>query len=320
MKRIITVAISLLITAVAFCEPLRIGVLNGPTCIPAAYLMENNVSANFETFADPQALLPKMIKNEIDIGFMPLNVAAKVYNSGNKAILCAAVTGLGNLKVITTDKNLHTFSSLKGKTVYTAGEGATPEYMLRYILDENQLTYAAGDKKADVTIDFSIPTAQLAAQLISGKIKYAVVPEPFATIALMKSDSVIAALDLQKEYQELTGSQNIYPLSVMVVRKDFAENNPEQLEAFLQDYKTSYEWTINNPTEASLLCEKHKLGLAAGIVEKAIPVSNYTYIPAKEAASICEELLNIFLKNEASSIGGKLPDSSFYYEPENKTE
>ena len=50
-------------------EKLRVGILNGPTCVPAAYLIDKNADYTFEQFADPQALLPKMIKKEIDIGF-----------------------------------------------------------------------------------------------------------------------------------------------------------------------------------------------------------------------------------------------------------
>ena len=300
---------------------IHVGVLNGPTCIPAAWLMENKktVSAGdnsaaltFEKFADPQALLPKLIKKEIDIGFMPVNVAAKVYNSGNKALLCSAVTGLGNLRLITKDKEIRRFIDLKGKTIYVAGQGATPEYMLRYLLEENKLTYSP---KGDVTLDYSIPTAQIAAQLLSDKIQYAVVPEPFATIAIMKSPEVTAALDLQKEYLELTGLKDIYPLSVMVVRADFAKENPELFEAFLTEYEKSVNWTVANPAEAGALSEKNGLGLAAGVVTKAIPVSNYTYIPAKNAMANIEELLSIFLKCEASSIGGKLPDNSLLQVP-----
>ena len=60
---------------------------------------------------------------------------------------------------------------------------------------------------------------------------------------------------------------------------------------------------------------KHTLGLAAGVVAKAVPVSNYTFIPAAQAVSGAEELLSIFLKNEPASIGGKLPEREFYYEP-----
>lgn len=297
----------------------RVGLLNGPTCIPAAYLIENKKTVSgaeltFEKFADPQALLPKMVKKEIDVGFMPLNVAAKVYNSGNKAIISCAVTGLGNICIITTDQKLHSFADLKGKSVYVAGQGATPEYMMRYLLKENGLSYSSDYTIPDVMLDFSIPTAQLASQLIAGKIKYAVVPEPFATIAKMKSPDVRAVLDFQEEYKALTGSQSIYPLSVMVVRKEFAENNPELLEKFLQAYKKALEWTLKNPGQAGQLSEKHSLGLTSAVVTRAIPNSNYTFIPAANSISISEELLEIFLQNDPASIGGKLPEREFYYE------
>ena len=313
-KRIFVFLAVNLISLSLFSQALRVGLLNGPTCIPCAYLLENCKTAGFETFADPQALLPKMVKKEIDVGFMPLNVAAKVYNSGNKAIICCAVTGYGNLKLITTDKSIIRFSDLKNKTVNVAGQGATPEYMLRYVLDENKLSYSTDGSAANVKLDFSIPTAQLAAQLISGKIQYAVVPEPFATIAKMKSSAVKTPLDLQKEFKELTGETEIYPLSVMVVRKDFAEKNPMLLLEFLNEYRNAFVWTVQNPKEAGKLSEKHSLGLTAGVVEKAIPESNYTYKSAGEAVSNCEMLLQIFLKNDPSSIGGKLPERDFYYE------
>ena len=233
--------------------------------------------------------------------------------SGTKTIICCAVVGLGNLSLITTDENIRRFSDLKGKKVYVAGQGATPEYMFRYLLKENNLT-ASGDN-ADVALDFSIPTAQLAAQLISGKIQYAVVPEPFATIAKSKSDKVRSALDFQKEYLEVTGkkAEELYPLSVMVVRADFAKENPALLEALLSEYEKAVTWTNANPAACGALSAKHNLGLAADVVEKAIPVSNYTYIPAVSAKKILEELLKIFLENEKTSIGGKLPEEGFYY-------
>ena len=293
-------------------QSIRVGLLNGPTCIPAAYIIENDKSITFQKFADPQALLPKLIKKEIDVGFMPLNVAAKVYNSGNKVLICSAVTGLGNLSLITTDPNLRRIADLKGKKLYVAGQGATPEYLLRYILEENKLTY--GDEKGkDLSLDFSIPTAQLASQLISGKIKYALVPEPFATIAKLKSDKVRVAVDLQKEYLEITGEQEIYPLSVMVVRADYAKENAEIFDSFLTEYEKAVSWTINNPKEAGILSEKNGLGLTAEVVENSIPLSNYTFLNADKSVNQIEAMLLLFLKCDTTSIGGKLPDKDFYY-------
>ena len=308
MKKIIfSLIVGLLLCAGLFAQKVKFGVLNGPTCIPSAYLLNEDV----QLFADPQALLPKMLKGEIDVGFLPANVAAKVYNSSNGKILCCGITGNGNLSLITTDTSVKQLADLKGKTVAVAGQGATPEYIFRYLLQKNGIK---ADVKNGVTLDFSIPTPQIAAQLISGKIKYAVVPEPFDTVAQMKSDKVLAAVDLQSEYEYFEGKGKIFPLTVLVVTKDFAEKNPEALKAFIAEYEKSFKKTLQNPKEAGDLCEKFGLGLAAPIIAKSVPKANYVFIPSEnpKAKEKIEELLNIFLTFDSASIGGKLPDENFY--------
>ena len=88
---------------------------------------------------------------------------------------------------------------------------------------------------------------------------------------------------------------------------------PELIQSFLSEYENAVNWTINNPAASGSLCEKFSLGLAADIVERAVPVSNYTYIPAASAKASLEKLLSLFLENDKTSIGGKLPDEAFYY-------
>ena len=308
MKKIIfSLIVGLLLCAGLFAQKVKFGVLNGPTCIPSAYLLNEDV----QLFADPQALLPKMLKGEIDVGFLPANVAAKVYNSSNGKILCCGITGNGNLSLITTDTSVKQLADLKGKTVAVAGQGATPEYIFRYLLQKNGIK---ADVKNGVTLDFSIPTPQIAAQLISGKIKYAVVPEPFDTVAQMKSDKVLAAVDLQSEYEYFEGKGKIFPLTVLVVTKDFAEKNPEALKAFIAEYEKSFKKTLQNPKEAGELCEKFGLGLAAPIIAKSVPKANYVFMTSDnpKVKEKVEELLKIFLAFDSTSIGGKLPDENFY--------
>lgn len=287
----------------------RVGILNGPSCIPCAYMMENaksyeDTNLSFETFATPQALLPKMIKNEIDIGFMPINVAAKVYNSTNKAIICAGVCGNGNLALITKNKNAQKIEDLAGATVSVAGQGAMPEYIFTYILSQYDLNQK-------IELDYTIPTGNIPAALISNKIEYAVVPEPFATIATTKDNSVVYAIDLQKEYSALSGN-NIYPFTCIVVRAKYAKENPDAVKNFLEKYEASVDWTIDNPGIAGQYCEKNNLGLAAPIVRKSIPKSNFVYVSAENSIKEIEDVLKVFLKNNSESIGGKLPDKDFY--------
>ncbi|MBR5401104.1 MAG: ABC transporter substrate-binding protein [Treponema sp.] len=318
MKKILfSLVAGLVLCAGVAAQEIHFGVLNGPSCIPAGYLLDDTSAVkgavvSYEKYADPQALLPKMLKGEVDIGFLPANVAAKVYNSTNGAIKVCAITGNGNISLITTDPNVKQLADLKGKTVAVAGQGATPEYMLRYLLEKSGIQ---ADTPKGISLDFSIPTAQIAAQLISGKIDYAVVPEPFATVAQTKSDKVFVAVDFQKEYEYLEGKGKVYPLTVMVVTTKFAEANPKALKAFLNAYEKSYKNTLKNPKKAGELSEKFELGLAAPIVTKSIPKANYVYIPTAggKAQEKIEELLNIFLAFEPSSIGGKLPDEGFYF-------
>lgn len=315
MKKVILAGVFVLLAGFVFgqneAEKIRVGVLNGPSAVPAAWIMKNSASAEVTKYADPQALLPKLIKKEVDVGFLPVNVAAKVYNSTNGTIICTGITGNGNLSVVSKSE-LNRFSDLKNKTVYVAGQGATPEYMFKYLLEQNGLVPGK-----DVTLEYSIPTAQLAANLISNKISVAVMPEPFTSIALTKSKEVKARLNLQTEYKAFSENNETFPLTVMVVRKAYAEENSEQLEEFLMEYKKALEWTVNNPKSSGELVEKMDLGLTAAVVTKAIPNSNYVYISSQNGKKNIESLLKIFLKYSPESIGGQLPAQDFYYEKKN---
>lgn len=300
-------------------EKVRVGILNGPSCIPAIKLLDQSSEEyNFEKYADPQALLPKLLKNEIDIGFMPLNVAAKVYNSTNKKIVCLAVSGNGNLSIISKNKKIKKLSELKGNKIFIAGHGATPEYIFKYILDKNRISYTEDSNSSSVILDYSIQTQNLVPSIITNKIEFALLPEPFATIAKLKDKKIKTVIDIQQEFEDVTVQDNVFPLTVIVASKDFItqindDSNTNKIQKFLKDYEESYKWVISNPTKAGKLFEKYDMGLSAGIVTASIPKANYTFVKGSEAKKSCEELLTIFLENDKSSIGGKLPEQDFYY-------
>lgn len=296
-------------------EKVHIGVLSGPSGIPMAKQMENDkigtTEASYEVFAGAALLLPKLIKGEIDIGFLPPNMAAKVYNTNNKAIVTAGIAGNGMLYLITKDKNLNSLSDLKGKTISIAGQGATPDYMIRYLLDKANIS--TDGEKDSVTLDFSIPNAEIAPALLSGKIQYALVPEPFATVATTKNADVIRAIDIQELYNKVQNTNSSYPMTVIVVNSTFAEEHADLVREFLKDYKKASEWTVKNPEEAGQLVDKNNIGLAGNIAAKAIPNSAYTFATAKDGRKALESILNVFLTFNEVSIGGKLPDEGFYF-------
>lgn len=294
-------------------EKISIGILNGPSAVPAAYLIENSSDYEFQIFSGADLEVPKLLKGEIDLGILPPNVAAKLYNKSNGNIVALSVIGQGNLSLLTTDPKYRNLKSLKGKTVYCAGRGATPEYIFRYILSK----YPEGRK---VNLDFSIPPSELAAALISGKAEYILVPEPFATVALMKGkDTGVRKVfdpstsdEIKKEFSDAN-----FPMTVLVCNKKSLETKNELISKYLEDYRAAVEWTCRNPGEAGELVEKHTLGLNAKIAAASIPDGRYCFISAQDSVPQIEKLLAMFLKENEESVGGKLPGKEFYF-PLNK--
>jgi len=295
---------------------LRVAALLGPSGIGMSYLFTNTPDVgqgtvvSFETAGSVDILLPKMLNREIDIGILPPNVAAKIYNVNSGSIIAGAIVGNGMLSLITRDASIKKLSDLAGKTISVAGQGSTPEYVIRTLLAKS------GIPADSVTLDFSVPTAEIAAALISNKIDYALVPEPFATVAVMNGSTgdkpVIRAI-LLRDVWNANGLGTDFPMTLCVVRKEYAEKYPATVRKFLEAYKTSIQWTNANPAEAGKLVEANNMGLKAPIASKAIPSCNFVFIPADEGKQSIEKLLSTFLAYAPESIGGKLPDGSFYF-------
>lgn len=272
-----------------------IAVLNGPSAIPCAYLMEEKPEYNYLSCASAQIALPKLIKGEADIGFLPPNLAAKVYTDNKGALLCLGICGNGNLFLITKNQDFTDLSQLEGKTIACAGQGATPEYVMNYILNKKGIK--------DVTLDFSTPNAQIAAMVLSGKFEYALAPEPFASVAKEK-DSAVKLVSISKEFSAVTGGSD-FPMTLLVVNKKYAENHKREISKFINQYEKAVKRTVKTPWEAAELSEKHELGLKAVVAQKAIPNCAFTWIPAKKSKAEIEMLLKLFNQ--------PLPDAGFYY-------
>lgn len=304
----------------ALVSEIRISVLNGPSGVGLAPLFETSpiidgAKISMEVSATPDVLLPKLIKGEIDIGILPPNAAAKVYNTSNSIILLA-VTGKGMLNLLTSDEKIKDIHSLVGKKVYVAGQGSTPDYMFRYLAKNAGLKIGeklTANNNDFVELDFSLPTAEMATALASGKISYAFLPEPFASIAQMNNPSLIRSFDIQDLYRSYSGVKTSYPMTVLVARKDFVQNNIHSIQKILKEVEAAIHYVNENPKEAGLLVEKYSLGLKAPIVTQSIPTSAFTFSQAMEAKEEIESLLSLFLELSPESIGGKLPDEGFYF-------
>lgn len=268
----------------------------------------SGLKISIEALPQADIMASKILAGEVQIGVLPVNIAAKIAASG-KRIQLAAVLGNGMLSLLTSDSSIRRIEDLKGKEVVCAGQGATPEFVFRRILKAKKL-----NTETDVTLNFSLAYPEIAASLIAGRIKTALLPEPFATMSRAGNKSLRNVADIQKEWQALSETNKTnYPMTALVVDADYAAANPAVTKAVMESIRASSEWTIAHPREAAALVEKYNLGLRADVIEKAIPVSAYVFIPAVQARPAVEGLLKVFLEVSPQSIGGKLPAESFYY-------
>jgi len=290
---------------------LRIGAIKGPSGIGMVHLFETppvlqgGDTVSIELVGSADAIAARLLSGELDAAVLPVNLAAKLYNSGIDYRL-AAIVGNGMVKLITTDPALTGLDDLMRRTIHVAGQASTPEFLLRAILAHRGLTGEAAP-----TLVFNLPIPEIAASVIAGRIDLAVVPEPFATMILAGNQSAREPFSLGSLWNEATGQAD-YPMTAFVVKASTARDRPASVQALKKAYQESIARMLADPQEAGLLAEKFELGLKAAITSKAIPRSNYVFMDARAARPMVEGLLKVFLDSAPVSVGGKLPDEGFY--------
>jgi NitT/TauT family transport system substrate-binding protein len=288
--------------------------LNGPTSMGMIKLFEDytnpgeNIEINYTNASAPDQLVGKLIQGELDFAAVPTNLASVIYNKTEGAYQLTNVNTLNVIYILTNGIEINSIKDLKGKTVHISGKGATPDYMMKYLLSENGL-----DSDEDVVLDFSLDHASLAQALSAGDVEIAVLPQPFVTTVRMNNPDVKVAVDLLDEWEAVAGDA-LFAMGGLVVRTEFAKEHPEIVEAFLGMYDESVAYVNKNPKAAAALVEKHGILPKAKIAELAIPLSNIVYMDAYENKDAINEYYQILYDFNKASVGGQLPDDSFYYQ------
>ena len=153
--------------------------------------------------------------------------------------------------------------------------------------------------------------------IATGKVDLAMLPEPNVTSARVQNSDLRIALDVTEEWGKATvlngDDESELVQGCIIVRKEFAENNPEALEAFLEEYKASVDYVNANVDEASTLCETYGIIPKAAVAKMAIPNCNITFVKGAEMKELAQSNLQILFDANPSSIGGAMPADDFYY-------
>lgn len=291
-------------------DKFRIAALKGPTAMGLVKLMDDNETNDygyeFNIYAAPDEITPLVAKGDIDIACVPANLCSVLYNKTEGKVQACAVNTLGVLYICENGETVKSVADLKGKTIYSAGKGSTPEYALNFILKSNNV-----DPENDVTIEWKSEHAECLQAMLTGENCVAMLPQPFVTTAQTKNENVKVVLDLNKEWDNLN-LDSVMITGGAIVRKDFAEQYPEAVNEFLKRYFESVDYVNANVDEGAKLVGKYDI-VPEAVAQKALPSCNIVCITGDELKTKLSGYLKVLSDTDPAAVGGTLPGDDFYY-------
>lgn len=288
----------------------RVGSLKGPTTIGIVNLMdkaskgEASGKYEFTMSAAPDEITAKFVSGDLDIALVPANLASVLYNKTEGKVTAIDINTLGVLYCVTGDSSIKSVKDLAGKKVITTGQGATPEYSLRYLLDQNGIS--------DCEIEFKSESTEVAAVLAEDPAKIAVLPQPFVTVACAQNEAISVAFSLEDEWQTATNGLGMVT-GVTIVRNDFLKDHKAAVETFLKEHAESVNAANTDLDKtAALVVEKEIIGKEP-LAKKAIPACNVVCITGDSVKKNLEAYLTVLFNSDPKSVGGKLPGEEFYF-------
>lgn len=289
----------------------RVGSLKGPTTMGLVNLMNDTDEGTaaqayeFTMASQPDEMVASIAGGDLDIALIPANLASVLYSKTNGEISVIDINTLGVLYCVTGDSSVASIRDFAGKTVLTTGQGATPEYAIEYLLDQNDIT--------DCTLEFHSEATEIAALLKEDPSKVAVLPQPFATAACLQNDQLKTVFSLTDAWDAVADGKSRLLTGVTVVRNEFLNEHKDAVDTFLQDHAASVAAINENPEEGGELVAKYGILEKAAVATKAIPSCNIVCITGEEMKTALSGYLNVLAEQNPKSVGGKVPGNDFYY-------
>lgn len=260
---------------------------------------------NYEIVPGANEITAKLSQKTADIAIIPTNIASKLYSNGIDIRLISANV-FGVLYLVGTEEAT-SLSQLKGQKIQCIGQGGTPEFMLRFILESNGI-----DPDEDVTIEFRADGSEIIPLLKTGKEKFAVLGEPAATMS-GKNAGTTVLFDLQSEWEKLTGFEG-YPQASVVVSADALDKHSNFLKAFVNAMKDNAEWIKTNSHDVNLTLQERGSAVSFSS-DQAIANCNIAYVKASEAKENIKAYLETMQAYDDAFVGA-IPDDAFYVDIE----
>lgn len=269
--------------------------LKGPTAMGAVY---TKAAQTMTVAAAPEEVLGQVTSGEADVAMVPVNMAALLNRKLEGEVRLLAVTTVGNLYLVGAEP-LATMDDLEGKTIISAGQGATPMMLLDALTAD-----------LDVTVDYLPTHSDVVAAASEARGDYYLLPEPFVSVYLAKVEGGTVAYDLAAAYRELTGHE--LTMGALVTTAAKLEEKREAIDCFLDEYRDSVNQVVKDPAAAATRIVELGILEDETLTAKAVPGAGLAYLSAEEAKEDVQAFLAFLMEQNPKAIGGELPGDEFY--------
>lgn len=298
----------------AAAPTVRIATLKGPTGVGMVHLMQAQRAGtatndySFTVTDSPDEVAAKVASGDVDIAAVPTNLAAALYAKTSGGVQLLAVNTLGVLYVLENGSSIHSVADLKGRTIYASGQGANPEYVMRFLLQQNGL-----DPDTDVTLVFKSEHAEVATLAAQGFAAVVLLPEPFVTTASLKNHDLRVALDLTAEWAKVVTGGSQLMMGGVIARTDFVAKHRAAVTAFLTEYQASIAKATTDVDGTAALCEEFAIIPSAAVAKLALSRLGLTYLAGEQLETGIKGYFQVLYAANPKSLGGVIPDSGFFF-------
>jgi len=310
MKKTLNILVLALLIAVTGCsnqedpESLKVIAPNGTPALSQVYMEYHKPSIDSATYSidivnGAEPLVAAFGSESHDIIYAPTNLGARLISTG-VPYQFAATVNWGN-SYLASSTPIHSLSDLDGKEIIAFGQNATPDIVLRTLLNhESYDTYP--------TITYVDSVQSALANLIEDDSRIVLLAEPVLSTGQQELDSLFV-IDLQEAWREVTG-MNSYPQAGIFVKTSL---NDKVVSSYLNRVEESISQINQNTEEVAALAAELDYPFPIPVLINAIPRSNIYFETALNSKDdliyYFEQILNL----QGNLINNSLPDDDFYF-------
>ena len=255
-------------------------------------------------WSSPEEIIALLVSGEVECALLPITLGAAIHTKGFPMILLGVTQWDLFHFLVPPGVPSDSLKELENESLYLPfGRGTTADVLVRSALRREGLV-----PEVNVRLLYG-PPQEILGLLGAGKARYAVLPEPFTSLALTK-ENVVRGLPLRRLWQEEAGEEAHLPVTGLFVSRKSFEKDPERFRTLEHQYLLSLKWAESHLSQAADLLRRD-LPLPREVLEAALKGCDFTYSSGCSADREVRRFYE-YLCSQAPEACGGVPEKEFF--------